>query len=509
VYDVVVVGAGSAGCALAGRLAPRIAGSVLLIEAGTAVPGAADVASLDATAPGHSRNWAHPAELAPGIPAVVPRGRGVGGSGAINGAVWTYVTPADAAGWDLPGWHYPTLRYWYAIAEREGQYATDGPVPVLVPSGELLHPSAERFLAAAETLGFPAEPDKNAGGPPGAGLVPSNSRDGLRIDAARAYLPRVLTPGAQRLVEHAESPFSTRRVSDLDTASRDVEHAAAHGSWPGAQRIMEPRGPAVRADTTVERVLLEHGRAVGVELAGGERIPAGEVVLCAGAVGTPRILLRSGLGPADALRAAGIDVRLDLPDVGRGWSDHPAVFLPFRTNDPPPHLHAPTSQAALHWDAGADPAGDVEVLLFTRPFFTGGDLHLMCGLQQPDSRGVLDLDHISYGYLRTEHDRRRLRHALRTGADLLRAGLGVRSEPGGDVLGNDRTLDAWIAAHLTTAVHLCGSAALGRVVDPDLRVFGIDGLRVADTSVLPTVPRRGPAATAVAIGEKAAALVAG
>ncbi|MBV9922109.1 MAG: hypothetical protein JOY78_14815 [Pseudonocardia sp.] len=80
--------------------------------------------------------------------------------------------------------------------------------------------------------------------------------------------------------------------------------------------------------------------------------------------------------------------------------------------------------------------------------------------------------------------------------------------PGGDVLGNDRALDAWIAAHLTTAVHLCGSAALGRVVDADLRVLGVDGLRVADTSVLPTVPRRGPAATAVAIGEKAAALLA-
>jgi len=470
VYDVIVVGAGSAGCALAGRSAPRLPGSVLLVEAGTGALATADVGSLAATAPGHSRNWAHPAELAPGIPAVVPRGRGVGGSGAINAAVWTYVTPADAAGWDQPGWRYPALRYWYAIAEREGQYASDGPIPVLVPSGELLHPSAERFLAAAEALGFPGEPDKNAGGPPGAGLMPSNSRHGLRIDAARAYLPRPL-------------PL-------------------------GAQRIVEPRGPAVRADATVERVLVERGRAVGVELAGGERIPTGEVVLCAGAFGTPRILLRSGIGPAEPLRAAGVDVHADLP-VGRGWSDHPAVFLPFRTDDPPPHPHAPTAQAALHWDAGADPAGDVEVLLFTRPFVPGGELHLMCALQQPDSRGVLDLDRISYGYLRTEHDRRRLRHALRTGADLLRAGLGARTDPGGDVLGNDRALDAWIAAHLTTAVHLCGSAALGRVVDPELRVLGIDGLRVADTSVLPVVPRRGPAATAVAIGEKAAALLAG
>jgi choline dehydrogenase-like flavoprotein len=185
------------------------------------------------------------------------------------------------------------------------------------------------------------------------------------------------------------------------------------------------------------------------------------------------------------------------------------VFLPFRTEDPPPDPHAPTAQAALNWDAGADPAGDVEVLLFTRPFVEGGDLHLMCSLQQPDSRGTLDLDRISYGYLRTEHDRRRLRHALRTAADMLRAGLGARTGPDGDVLGNDRALDEWIAAHLTTAVHLCGSAAMGRVVDAELRVHGVNGLHVADTSVLPLVPRRGPAATAVAIGEKAAALLSG
>lgn len=525
-YDVVVVGAGSAGCALAGRLAPRIAGSVLLVEAGSGELSTADVGSLAATAPGDPRNWALPVELAPGIPAVVPRGRGVGGSGAINAAVWTYVTPADAAGWDLPGWRYPTLRYWYALAEREGQYASDGPIPVLVPSGELLHPSAERFLAAAEALGFPAEPDKNAGGPPGAGLVPSNSRNGLRVDAARAYLPRPLPPGAQRFAPDGgggpasrggpqahgrpqppgESYVSTPRVGDFDDADGATTGPGGPGWVPGAQGIMEPRGPAVRADTAVERVLVEHGRAVGVELAGGERILAGEVVLCAGAVGTPRILLRSGIGPADALRSG--DIHVDLP-VGRGWSDHPAVFLPFRVDDPPPHPHAPTAQAALHWDAGADPAGDVEVLLFTRPFVPDGDLHLMCALQQPDSRGVLDLDRISYGYLRTEHDRRRLRHALRTGAELLRAGLGARTDPGGDVLGNDRALDEWIAAHLTTAVHMCGSAAMGRVVDPELRVFGVDGLRVADTSVLPTVPRRGPAATAVAIGEKAAALLGG
>lgn len=463
---------------------------MLLLEAGPGDFADPDVGSLAATAPGHPRNWAHPVELTSGLSAVVPRGRGIGGSGAINGAAWTYVTPSDAKGWGVPGWSYHLMRYWYAIAEREPIYATDGPVPVQVPTGPLLHPTAERFLAASAALGFTDEPYKNAGGPPGAGLVPSNSRDGLRIDPARAYLPTSLQPGAQRL--DPNSPGGAQRVWHLDP-----------------QWVFEPRAPVVRANSTVVRVLIQHGRTFGVELAGGVRIAADEVVLCAGAVGTPRILMRSGLGPAEVLRAAEIDVHVDLPDVGRGWSDHPAVFLPFHADDPPPHPHAPTAQAALNWDAGADPAGDVELLLFTRPFVPDGDLHLMCSLQQPDSRGTLDLDRISYDYLRTEYDRRRLRHAIRTGADLLRAGLGTRSEPSGDVLGNDRALDEWIAAHLTTAVHLCGSAALGRVVEPDLRVLGVSGLRVADTSVLPLAPRRGPAATAVAIGEKAAVLLSG
>jgi choline dehydrogenase-like flavoprotein len=191
------------------------------------------------------------------------------------------------------------------------------------------------------------------------------------------------------------------------------------------------------------------------------------------------------------------------------------VFLPFTTSDPPAHPHAPGSQAALDWDAGADPGGDVEVLAFVRPFAPAGELHLMCMVTSPESRGAITptspdpraRPRIDYHYLRTEHDRRLLRHAIRTAADLLRAGVGTRTAPGGDVLGSDRELDAWIGAHLATSVHRSGSAAIGPVVDPQLRVHGIAGLRVADTSVLPIAPRRGTAATAVAIGEKAAQLM--
>ncbi len=456
--DVLIVGGGSAGCTLAGRLTDRPGRSVLLLEAGPldSLPELRDATSLAATAPRHPRNWAYAAELRPGNSHIVPRGKGLGGSGAINGANWTRVTPADTDGWGVPGWTYADLLPHYVRAEHDHDFdgprhGDRGPVPVARPAGELRHPAVDRFLAAASTLGFPDEPDKNAGAPPGAGLVPSNSRDGVRVDAASAYLV---------------------------------------GDRPGL---------TVRGLASVTRVLLDGGRACGVVLRSGEIIEAGEVVLCAGAVATPQVLLASGIGDG----------------VGRGWSDHPSVYLPFADVDPGAHPQAPGSQVSLNLDCGADPAGDAEVLLFVRPFVPGGDLHLMCALQAPDSRGTIELvagearPRIAYNYLRTEHDRRRLRHAIRTAAELLRAGLGRRTAPEGDVLGNDRALDGWIAENLTTSVHLCGSAAIGRVVDAELRVIGVDGLRVADTSVLPTVPRRGPAATAVAIGEKAAELVGG
>ncbi len=495
-YDTLVVGAGSAGCALAGRLTGR----VLLLEAGPAYP-APDLrsaATLAGSSPTHPRNWAYPAELRPGLTTTVPRGRGLGGSGATNGANWVWATPADTRDWAQPGWSWPELVDAYRRAEtdldhpppprqeshfqdrirpesgfpdigegREWGHGSGGPVPVRRPAGELLHPSAERFLDAAGRLGFPAEPDKNAGAPPGVGLVPVNAVDGVRVDPADAYL-------------------------------RDAP------------------GVTVRGDAAVARILFDGDRARGVELVDGTAIEAGEVVLAAGAVATAQLLMLSGIGPADELRAAGVPVLVDLP-VGRGWSDHPAVYLPFTTGDPPAHPYSPGSQAALDLDCGADPAGDGEVLLFTRPFTAGGPLHLMCALQVPDSRGTITLTSadprqrplIRYRYLRTEHDRRRLRHVIRTAAELLRAGVGTRVAPGGDVLGNDRVLDGWIAANLTTAVHLCGSAAMGPVLGPDLRVHGVTGLRVADTSALPAVPRRGTAATAVAVGERAAQLIRG
>jgi predicted dehydrogenase (TIGR03970 family) len=490
-WDVVVVGAGTSGCALAARLA-ETGRRVLLLEAGADhrrpedfPPELRDAATLRAAHPGHPANWSLTGQLTPELAVPVPRGRVVGGSSALNAGSFIRATRADLDGWAADGsdlWSYDAVLPAFRRSESDREFGdrpghgADGPVPVT--RARAGHPLADAFAAAADELGHPAEPDKNSGGTaPGYGPVPLNVVDGVRVNTAMAYL-------------------SPRR----DLAAL-----------------------VVRGGATVRRVVVERGRAVGVETADGV-VRAAEVVLSAGAVGSPHLLLRSGVGPADDLRRAGLPVVADLPGVGADFSDHPNVYVGFVPADGLPLARLPL-HGVLH--ATEELPGDIEILPWLTPFDGADELSVGVGLQQPHSRGRLSLDdgdpdrgpRLAYGYLAAESDRRRLRAGVRLAADLLGspslAPLVVgRTALPDDVLADDRMLDGWIRAHLTTAVHLSGTARMGppsdpgAVVDQQLRVRGVGGLRVVDTSVLPRVPSRGPAATAVMLGERAAELMA-
>ena len=485
--DVVVVGAGTAGCALAARLADA-GRSVLLLEAGHVPVGAADwpaeirdATSLAATAPGHPANWDLAAEVVPGRSVQVPRGRIAGGSSALNAAVWIRATRRDLDGWAAAGnplWGSDAVLPAFRRSEADADYGdlpvhgADGPVPVRRPTGVPVLAGA--FAAASAELGFPGEPDKNGDSLSGHGPIPFNVQDGVRVNAAMAYLaPR----------------------QDLPALT-------------------------VRGGVPVRRVLVERGRAVGVLTDDGP-VPAGEVVLSAGAVGSAHLLLVSGLGPAADLAAAGIDVLADLPGVGAAFSDHPIVYVPYR-----PAAGLPVPDAPLHGVLHAPvDGGEVEVLPWLRPFADDAEPMVGVGLQNPLARGRLRLDpgnpagppRLAYRYLSDEADRRGLRAGVRLATALLGTGAfagtaGPSAELPAAVLDDDGALDRWIAARVGTAVHLSGTAPMGpatdpgAVVDQHLRVRGVAGLRVVDTSVLPWVPSRGTAATAVMAGERAAEL---
>lgn len=551
----IVVGAGTAGAALAARLAEDPERHVVLLEAGPVPrtasefpPGMLDAATVEGAMPGHPMNWSYLGRLTPDLPYTIARGRIVGGSSTINGGYFVRARPEDFARWAAaagPDWAYdrvlPVLRdLEHDLDLGAGPFHGDaGPMPVRRASQS--NPIARAFTAAARELGFPDEPDKNAPGRPGVGPVPQNVVDGIRVNTGLAYLA------------------ATRERANLE----------------------------ILGGCLVRRVLFDGTLVRGVEadVDGSRRtIDADEVVLCAGGIGTPHLLLVSGVGPAAQLAEHGIDVVRDAPGVGRAFSDHPEVSVGWRASRDVIDPRAPdTFTTALNFASGAgdggaldhggdhhgadDHADDLEIMACVttigrmltgsastvlggaksaakHPLATvralrgaslrrvrdqvahGRDLVLLVGLQRELARGRIELEsadpavspRIEYRYLSDPGDLARLRRGVRTAVALLRSrafsGLFERlTELDDATLEDDDTLDAWLRTHLGTAIHLCGSAPMGPATDPNAvvdgfgRVHGVDGLRIADSSMLPDAPSRGPANTAVLIGELVARFI--
>lgn len=512
-FDYVIVGAGSAGCVVAARLSQDPGVTVCLIEAGP--PDACDDIRHPVAQPAlaHSKyDWAMLSDPEPGLGGrqrYLPRGRTLGGTSSINGMLYIRGNRADYDEWSLrglDGWGWDDVLPYFLRAEdnergRSSFHAVDGPLGV--SDNRSRYRTCAAFIDAAVQAGLVVNDDFNGAVQDGVGWYQVTQRAGLRCSTASAYLHPV----------------------------RDRPNLT------------------VLTGAHVTRLLLDGLRATGVEIDQDERLRSigadREVIISAGAYQSPQVLLLSGIGPAEDLAVTGIAQVKELP-VGRGLKDHVATWMTATTAEPSLLTAESDENLAQLRSTGFGPMtanfSESGGFLRTHPELCAPDiqLHMMpvlfrdagaregladgwaisACLLRPTSSGHVKLrsrtptakPRILHNYLTAEDDRKTLLAGVRRCLEIvnqpaLRAV--TISWEGPSAADSDARIFDYIERNATTLYHPVGTCAMGSVVDSELRVFGIESLRVVDASVMPTLVRGNTNAPTVMIAEKAADLIAG